>query len=367
VSTIIHLLSGLEIGGKEAAALRSARRGIAERADHRLVLYDTPFRSAELDFDPAGVPITFISRTSGLDFKFAFRLATHFAALNVDIVHAYNDTALFYAAVSTRLQMRSRPRLVSTFHTWPSHPTRGARWLTRWASGRFDAVVAVSDDLRGRLLSSGWVKDCRTIVNGVDLTKFSPLGETDKWRVQLGVPLSAFFVGHIARFDDIKRHHDLLEAARLLQEGAPDVVLVLVGRGPLRDDIRKLAHDYKNIRFVSQIANVAPFLRSLDLFVLCSEYEGTPLVLLEAMACGCPVVATHVGGIPGVVGAPGDNACAIMIPPFRPDLLAASIKRLARDPEECRRLSDNALRRAPRFSFENEWEAYKEIYAPATA
>lgn len=343
--------------------MRLARRGLVEGDDHRLVLFDKPFRSGELDFDPGIIPTTFIRRGPGLDLRFSRVIAHHFREAHVKVVHAHNDTALFYASLAAHHRVGYRSKLVATFHSWPTYPTAGARFLARWSSSK-GTIVAVSDELRDRLVAQRWVKRCRTIVNGVDLEQFSPSGTKDKLKEALGVSAGSVLVGHVGRFEKVKRQVDLVEAATLLELRAPEVAINFVGQGPLQSCMRELARKRANVRFIDQIVPMAPFMRALDVLVLCSEDEGTPLVLLEAMACGCAIVATAVGGIPSVVGSNDQNSCAILIPPARPDLLASAIERVAREPALRRGLADNATKRAQHYSFEYEWRSYNAIYSP---
>jgi glycosyltransferase involved in cell wall biosynthesis len=79
------------------------------------------------------------------------------------------------------------------------------------------------------------------------------------------------------------------------------------------------------------------------------------------MACGLPVVATAVGGIPEMIGT-GDEAGGMLVPPLDPSLLAGAISQLAANPSACARLGHAALRRAANFSFEAEWAAYQRLY-----
>ena len=79
---------------------------------------------------------------------------------------------------------------------------------------------------------------------------FTAEGVEGNWRARLEVANDAVLVGHVARFDPIKRHHDLIEAARLLRQQAPEVVIALVGQGELHEEIRELAHECDNVRFV---------------------------------------------------------------------------------------------------------------------
>lgn len=357
MTDIVHLLSGLQIGGKERAAVRLARRAMLDGHRATLVLYDTPFRSAELDFDPGDVPVLHLKRGPGVDFRFAWRLARHLRRLGAHVVHAHNDTALFYAVLATMLTLPRRVRVVASFHAWPSQGGRGARWLTR-AAGTVASVAAVSDDLAGLLTRAGWLGKCGVIRNGVDTDQYTPAGPTDGWRDRLGVGEGDFLVGHVARFDPIKRHVDLLEAAARLAEEEARIAFVLVGQGPLLDEIRCRAAGLGNIHFVAQVTDIPPLLRALDAIMLCSAHEATPLALLEGMACGRPVVVTAVGGVPDLLGGAG-----LLVPPRDPGELARALVTLAADPALRSRLAEAARRRSLDFPFEAEWAAYARLYA----
>lgn len=363
MAKIVHLLSGLQIGGKERAALRLARRAMHDGHSAELVLYDTPFRSTALDFDPGDVPTVHLRRGSGIDVRFASRLASHLQDVGAHVIHAHNDTATFYAVLATMLALSLRVRVVATFHAWPSHGGRGARWLTR-AAGAVANVAAVSDDLAGLLVDLGWLLKCQVICNGVETDRYAPAGSTDGWRNRLGVNEQDFLVGHIARFDPVKRHVDLLEAAETLGKEQARIVFVLVGQGPLLDQMRIRAAGLKNVRFVPQVTDMPPLLRSLDAVVLCSAHEGTPLALLESMACGLPVVATEVGGIAHLLrGDTGAEPSGLLLPPRDPRELARTLTVLATDMALRTRLANAARRRSLNFQFEIEWAAYARLYA----
>jgi L-malate glycosyltransferase len=343
---VLHLLSGLEVGGKERVTVRLASRGAKEGMNHHVLLYDTEFRSEKYDFSPGPVPISFIQRMPGIDLGFAWKVAKRAAELEVNVIHAHNDTAIFYAALATLLSTKRNLTFIGTFHARPSHATAGARVLTRWASSRACKIIAVSQELNDWLLQSGWVGQCTTIHNGVDLVEFDPYGRSTKWRERMEIPDDAILVGHVARFDPIKRHSDILEAASLLQRASPPIFFALAGHGPLFDDILARAATLTNVRVLGNITNIATFLRCLDIFVLCSDHEAAPLTLLEAMACGRAVIATGVGGVPELLNAGGTIPTACMIPTRRPDLLTKTILMVANDPELRTTLGKEARARA---------------------
>lgn len=359
------MLSGLEVGGRERVVLELARRARRDGLAPRLLLFETPFRNTDVDFDPGDLPWEFLPRRPGSDLRYPLALSRRLRELEADVVHAHNDTAVFFAGTAARLLRRPGPALIATFHTKPHHVTRKGRLSTRWAARRADAVTGVSEDLAQVVVNEGWVPRCDTLWNGIDLETFTPAGPDGGWRTRLAIPSDAVLVGHIGRFDPIKRHEDLLAAARRLEDLAPAVVLVLVGQGPDHDAIRARTADRTNLRFAPRVDDVAAFLRELDVFTLCSDHEAAPRVLLEALACGRPIVATAVGGIPGLLTDDAGEVAGVLVPPRDPARLADALAALAVDAERRAHLARQARVRAGAFSAEDEWAQYLELYRRA--
>jgi glycosyltransferase involved in cell wall biosynthesis len=362
---LTHVLSGLEIGGKERIAVQLATRGRREGLDHRLLLFDAPYRGEEVDFDPGEVPVEHLRRGVGMDWLFALRLARYCRREGIAVLHAHNDTAVFYCALAKCLRLGRGPRVVGTFHARPGHDTEAARRLTRWASGRVDAVTAVSPDLAAYLQEAGWVHRCQTLWNGVDREEFSPEGPDGGWRAQLGVPREAFLIAHIGRFHKVKRQRDLVDAARIVAAARDDVRVVFVGQGPTTDEVRERAADLaETVRFAPRVVDVAAFLREIDLFVICSEQECAPRVVLEAMACARPILATDVGGIREMMTDLNGEVCGRLVPPARPEELASAILEMVDDKDARSRWGRLALSRVADFSHDREWDEYASLYRP---
>ncbi|MCI0591348.1 MAG: glycosyltransferase family 4 protein [Gammaproteobacteria bacterium] len=361
IPSVLHLLQGLRIGGMEKGTLQLATRARRLGADHRLAVFDSCFRDTDQDFDPGIVPVTFVRRRAGTDFRFPFSLASTIDEWKPQIIHTRNATALFYASIAVQL-LKPKPRLIGTFDTYPSHATRSARLATHFASVFADALTAVSDELCSRLTKERWLTRCEVIWNGVDTDEFSPCGLRMGVRTMLHVPEDYILVAHIGRFDTIKRHIDLVKAVDILKSlSIPEFRVIMVGDGPTRSQIQALTAG-SDIEFLTSIRDVAAFLRESDILVLCSEHEAAPRVLLEAMAVGVPVIATGVGGIPTMLCANGDT-CGIIIPPARPDALANAISKLATSPVLRRRLADRARSRVlSTFTADREWSEYAAIY-----
>ena len=149
----------------------------------------------------------------------------------------------------------------------------------------------------------------------------------------LGIGDDRFVVGWIGRMTGVKRTDDVLRAVRLLRDRGVDACLCMVGDGPDRDQVEQLAGELGIVRhclFPGYQEEVGQFFSAFDVFVLPSGNEGTPVTAIEALAGGCPVVATRVGGVPDVVR---DGEDGFLVEPGAVDELAERLAQLAADPK----------------------------------
>jgi glycosyltransferase involved in cell wall biosynthesis len=173
----------------------------------------------------------------------------------------------------------------------------------QWACKQASALITVCDDLKDKLVELGETPSrIVTLRNGVDLERFSP-GDRNAARARLG--LSGFTLLSVGSLIP-RKGHELIIAALA---GLPDAQLLIAGSGPMRSELGSVAREKgvsARVRFLGEIAHAAltDAYRAADIFVLASSREGWANVLLEAMACGTPVVATNVNGTPEVVRDP---------------------------------------------------------------
>ena len=178
------------------------------------------------------------------------------------------------------------------------------RWL-RWALGQARHVFTVSSALRARLLQLG-AEPARVTVsrNGVDLQRFRPIDRASA-RAELGWPAEARLLLSVGNLLELKGHHLLIDALADL----PDYRLYIAGDGPRRQLLLEriaqlgLSGRVQLLGLVDQ-SRLACLYSAADLTLLASSREGLPNVVLESLACGTPVVATPVGGVPEVIDSP---------------------------------------------------------------
>ncbi len=199
----------------------------------------------------------------------------------------------------------------------------------------------------------------RTIYNGIDLDRFEPAADKTSRRQELGLPTDGALVTMVGVLRPGKGHEVAIEAARHL----PGAHFLLVGDGEpeyrarLEDQARLLTH---RVHFLGQRMDVAAILSASDIFVLPSDSEALPTVLIEAGASALPVVASHVGGVPEIIE---DGITGILIPPQDPQALANAVKRLICDPSLVRRMGDQAYQRVhARFTLSSQTRELIDLY-----
>jgi len=202
------------------------------------------------------------------------------------------------------------------------------RTMIRWAAARSDGLVTVSQALKDELVHLGVGHGrIRVLRNGVDLDAFKPVDpSTAKGELGVGTPAIAS-VGNLVTL----KRHDLV--IRALQD-LPVASLLIAGAGPEEKNLKTLAGDLgvaSRVNFLGLVPqrDLPRVYGAVDALVLASSREGSPNVLLEAMACGTPVVATNVGGTPEVVAAPEAGR---LIDEATPQALSTAIRQLLADP-----------------------------------
>lgn len=262
-----------------------------------------------------------------------------------EIVHTHTAKAGALGRIAAKIARV--PIVVHTFHGHVMHGyfshrvTRLFLAIERCLATATTRILTVSDEVRGELL--------RLRIGRPDTVGVMPLGleldgflrsdrRSGEFRRSLGVSPEVPLVGIIARLVPIKDHSTFLEAASDLHRSRPDVRFLIVGDGELRPDLEQQAHALglsQCIDFLGWQRDLEPIYADLNLAVLSSLNEGTPVSLIEAMASGLPVVATRVGGVSDLVE---HGKTGLLVPPKDPEALSGAMKALLGDPERGREM-----------------------------
>jgi teichuronic acid biosynthesis glycosyltransferase TuaC len=197
---------------------------------------------------------------------------------------------------------------------------------TRTVLRNADFLVTVSDDLRKKAVAMGAPREkTRAVVNGCDLSVFH-VQDRHSARRELRIDQDLEAVVYVGRMDVKKGLRELVEAAAALHFQRPNLHVYMVGEGPDRPVIERAIHSNNATSYIHPLPpctfdEVAVWMAAADLVTLPSYVEGCPNVILEALACGRPVVATHVGGIPEIMS----NECGQLVPPRDTAALAHAI------------------------------------------
>lgn len=357
---MLQLVNGFAIGGGEMKVLELVQRLDKDRYNITVcsVGQGGPL---EAEFRKAAPRVEIFEKRFSFDISLVKKVAQLMREQQIDLV----QTTLFYADVigAYAAALVKVPVVIS----WEA-VTGPFRWYHSWAyhlaMQKIDRVVAVSEDIRQRVIRERKLSPEKvvTIHYGVDLRRFAPQ-EPRLQRAAIGLSHDHLVLGTVARFDHPKGHKYLIAAAPAIVQRFPNARFVLVGDGPLRQQVEQQI-DALGVRdhfvLLGFRRDITQLLGLFDLFVLPSLSEGLPNAVLEAMACSNPVVATAVNGVIEVVE---HEKTGLLIPPADPERLAAAVIELLSSPDRLKQMGRSGRERVAKFfSVEQQISKFEMLY-----
>jgi glycosyltransferase involved in cell wall biosynthesis len=361
---IAFCITDLDSGGAEQALVQIVTRLDRRRWEPHVFCLDAGgVLAAELR--TAGIEVICLGARRPRDFLVVWPLYRRLAALRPAIL----QTFLFHANIVGRLAGTAArvPVIVSGIRVAEKR-SRARLWLDRVTDRLVTRHVCVSRDVADFSTTRGGLPSgkIRVIPNGVDFERYANAMPADL--TQFGVPPGSRVLLFVGRLDPQKGPLQLLEVAAELFADHSDLQLVMVGDGPLAAELRAWTKERNldsRVHFVGRQADIGGLMRAANVFVLPSQWEGLPNVVLEAMAAGTPVVAMAVEGIHDLIA---DGKSGLVVPLSGEPRLAEAIRGALRSPDQARAMAVEAQRIVhERFTWPLVAAEYERLYAQLLA
>jgi glycosyltransferase involved in cell wall biosynthesis len=370
VVTLVDLLS--RHGGAESLALSIATHLDPERFESILCVSRWPHppalkslesdaREALEELEETGVRFLPLERKYKIDPVAWMRLERFLRKERVDVLHAHKFGSNVWGAMVGKLART--PVMIAHEHTWSFEGQPARRFLDRELVSRAcDRFIAVSREDQRRMIEIERIEPARTLFIPNGVAPLAPASGRDV-RAELGIEPGVPLIGIVGLLRAQKAHHVLLHAAAKLAGDWPDMQVLIVGDGPERDTIDSLIGELGlkgTVRILGLRADVPDVLGALDIAVCCSDFEGSPLSVLEYMDAALPVVATSVGGIPDLIDS---GVHGLLVPAGDSEALAGALAELLGDPGRARQMGVRGQeRRRGEFTLDVMVRRFEELY-----
>jgi glycosyltransferase involved in cell wall biosynthesis len=344
---ILVVIDGMEVGGSQRQITHLLAGLDRSRWQPELAYFRE--RSFLVDaLVQTDVAVHHLPKRGRLDLRFLLAFAALLRRGDYALVHAFSLTAELWSVLAVKISGR-RPVLIASERNQYLDKPSWYWWLKRFVLRHCTAVIANS---RAGAVATARRTGLPTslfdiVVNGVDNVPPITMGEREEVRRAIGVPagrVSGLFVGRLVA----QKSLECLVAALAMLDPAERPWIALAGDGPLREPIEQLALEAgvaADMRFLGVRSDTARLMQAADFLVLPSRFEGLSNALLEAMAAGCPAIASAVGGTPELIE---DGRTGLLFAPGSADALSACMARLCADPALRASLSRRALEHVAR-------------------
>ncbi|RLD36264.1 MAG: hypothetical protein DRI74_09385, partial [Bacteroidetes bacterium] len=311
-----------------------------------------------------GIPVFLVKKKPGFDWLLPLRLRKLFLKQKVQVVHTHGINPFFYGTIGAKLARV--PVVIQTDHARGVFPVARKEMVSEMVLSWFvNRIVAVSEGVKSDLVKYEHIspEKIQVIYNGIDESKFRIKIDQKKKRKELGVGKHDKVIGVGVRLSEQKGINYLIEAVSLVVKSFPNVKLLIIGDGECRTDLEKLASDCgiaDKVIFTGFRNDIPELLQVMDIYSLPSLWEGHPLVLLEAMAAGKPVVATDIHGNRETVE---HGKTGMLTPTRNSEKLAEALLKLLVDDDMRRKMGSMGHKRFRKlFIIDKTVKNYQDLY-----
>lgn len=362
-TNVLHLIKSLGRGGAETLLPETLKLHDKNNFNFHCI-YFLPWKDQMVSaIREAGGVTTCIPASNNIQLLMRVgEVVRYVRANNIDVIHAHLPWAGIVARIVGR---KTGIPVVYTEHNKLERYHFLTRWMNVLTMNWLREIIAVSQDVAVSIKKFKPTLKPRleVVLNGVNIDFFKPgSGEGLTIRKSLGIPTDALVVGTIAVFRFQKRLDLWIELASKIKEQLPEAHFIIVGDGPLKEQLLKKKDDLRMdaLHFVGLQTEVRPYLGAFDIYMMSSVFEGLPIALLEAMSSGCAVVSTDAGGIKEVIRHEQDGLLCGVDDASR---LVTYVNQLSNDRHKLATYAANARTRvAESFSIASMVEKLEQVY-----
>jgi len=360
---ILHVISQLPVGGVENLLLTVLQHSDSQKFYPTVCsLSDKGVIGKEME--ALGVNVLCLNK---LRHKFDWTMVKDIyhliKQLNIQIVFTYQYHSNLYGRIAAHLA--KVPCIIASVHNVYTIDKKVHRRIINKCLSRFtDKIIAVSGSVKEDVMRYDGVPDGKVeiVYNGIDIDRFTDLDESTL-RSELGILMETPIIGTVGRLAFQKGQRYLLEAVSIVKKKFPQIVLLMVGDGPLKDELKSYAKTLgldDAVIFTGSRRDIPLLLAAMDIFVLPSLWEGLSISLIEAMAAGKPVIAADIAPIRELINT---QEVGMLVPPRNSGAIADTIELLLTEEVLAEEMGIAARKRVfSDFSIETTLSRYEHLF-----
>lgn len=299
---VLHIIKSLGRGGAETLLPETLK--IHSQSEFEFFyIYFLPWKDQLVDdIEKAGGKVICLDAKNNIELILKYREIIEFCKVNkIDLIHCHLPWAGFVGRI---VHSKTNIPVIYTEHNMQERYHFITKWLNKLSFNHQSLGLGVSEEVSKSIRMNIKPKiDVKTLLNGVN-TSFYTRSDSSEIKESFGIPENAIVVGNVAVFRFQKRLIEWLRVMAKLTNSNPNVYGIIVGAGPLEEEIKeewKALNLQNKVFFAGLQTNVKPYFEAFDIFMMTSSFEGLPIALLEAMSMECAVVSTNAGGIKEVI------------------------------------------------------------------